>query len=80
MDHLSFFSYPESQIKTWMEFTSGALAAGLPTGALHGDQATAEEGLFVKDLGEAGPGPTFGIGQVASRTHKGSPPFQKKFV
>jgi hypothetical protein len=76
MDHLSLFSYSESQIKTRMKFTPGALAAGLPAGALHGDQATAEEGLFVKDLGETGSSPTFPIGQVASRAHEESPPFQ----
>jgi hypothetical protein len=74
MDHLSLFSYSESQIKTRMKFTPGALAAGLPTGALHGDQATAEERLFVKDLGETGSSPTFPIGQVASRAHEESPP------
>jgi hypothetical protein len=32
MDHLSFFSYPEGQIKARMKFTPGALAARLPTG------------------------------------------------
>ena len=53
-----------------------ALAAGLSTGALHGNQAAAEKGLVVKDLGEAGPSPTFRIGQVASRTHQGSPLFR----
>jgi hypothetical protein len=76
MDHLSLSSHPEGQIKTRMKFTPGALAAGLPAGALHGDQATAEEGLFVKDLGETGSSPTFPIGQVASRAHEASPPFQ----
>ena len=70
MDHLPFFSYPESQIKAGMKLASGALAAGLPAGALHGDEAAAEEGLFVKDLGETGPGPTFWVGQVASGTHR----------
>ena len=67
MDHLSLFSYPEGQIKARMKLASGALAAGLPTGPLHGDEAAAEEGLIVKDLGETGPSPTFRIGQVASR-------------
>ncbi len=76
MNHLSLFSYPESQIKTGMKLASGALAAGLPTGPLHGHEAATEEGLFVKDLGEAGSSPTFRIGQVASRAHKGSPPFK----
>jgi hypothetical protein len=71
MDHLSLFSYPESQIKTGMKLASGALAPGLPAGALHRDEATAEEGLIVKDLSETGPGPTFWIGQVASRAHGG---------
>jgi hypothetical protein len=76
MDHLSLFSHPEGQIKARMKLAPGALAAGLPTGALHGDEAAAEEGLLVKDLGEAGPSPTFRIGQVASRAHEASPPFE----
>jgi len=76
MDHLSFSAHPEGQVKAGMKFTPGALAAGLPTSPLHGDEAAAEEGLFVKDLGETGSSPTFGIGQVASRAHGDSPPFQ----
>jgi hypothetical protein len=76
MDHLSLFSHPEGQIKARMKLAPGALAAGLPTGPLHGNQAAAEEGLFMKDLGETGSSPTFRIGQVASRAHEGSPPFE----
>jgi hypothetical protein len=76
MDHLSLLSHPEGQIKARMKFTAGALAARLSTGALHGDEAATEEGLFVKDLGETGSSPTFRIGQVASRAHWGSPPFE----
>jgi hypothetical protein len=58
-----------------MKLAPGALAAGLPTGPLHGDEAAAEERLFVKDLGETGSNPTFPIWQVASRAHEASPPF-----
>ena len=58
-----------------MKLASGALAAGFSAGAVHGDEAATEEGLIVKDLGETGPGPTFGVGQMTSRTHKESPPF-----
>jgi hypothetical protein len=76
MDHLSLFSYSQGQIKAGMKFAPGALADGLSTGALHRDEAAAEKGLFVKDLGETGSSPTFRIGQVASRAHKGSPPFE----
>jgi hypothetical protein len=76
MDHLSLFSYPQGQIKAGMKLASGALAAGLPTTPLHSDEAAAEQGLLVKDLGETGSSPTFRIGQVASRTHEASPPFQ----
>jgi hypothetical protein len=75
MDHLPFLSHPEGQIKAGMKLASDALAAWLPTGALHGDEAATEEGLIVKDLGETGPGPTFRVGQMTSRTHKESPPF-----
>ena len=70
MDHLSFFSYPEGQIKARMKFTSGALAARLPTGSLHGDEAAAEQRLFVKDLGKARASPSFSVGQMASGTHR----------
>jgi hypothetical protein len=76
MDHLSLFSYSQGQIKAGMKFASGTLAAGFPTGALHRDEAAAEEGLIVKDLGETGSRPTFWVGQVASRAHKSSPPFE----
>jgi hypothetical protein len=69
MDHLSLCSHPQSQIKTWMKLASGALAAGLSTGSLHGDETPAEKGLIVKDLGKPGSSPTFPIGQIASRTH-----------
>jgi hypothetical protein len=77
MDHLSLLSDPQGQIKAGMKLASGALAAGFSTGALHGDEAATEEGLIVKDLGETGPGPTFRVGQMASRTHKDSPPLQE---
>jgi len=75
MDHLPSFSYPEGQIKAGMKLASGALAAGFSAGAVHGDEAATEEGLIVKDLGETGPGPTFRVGQMASRVHGGVPPF-----
>jgi hypothetical protein len=75
-DHLSLFSYSEGQIKARMKLAPGALAAGLPTGPLHGDEAAAEERLFVKDLGETGSSPTFRIWQMASRAHEALPPFQ----
>jgi hypothetical protein len=58
-----------------MKIASGALAAGFSTGTPHGDEAAAEKGLIVKDLGETGSGPPFGVGQMTSRTHKESPPF-----
>jgi hypothetical protein len=70
MDHLSLFSYPEGQVKARMKLASGALAARLSTGALHRDEAAAEEGLIVEDLGEAGAGAAFRIGQMASGTHR----------
>jgi hypothetical protein len=44
-----------------MKLAPGALAARLPTGPLHGDEAPTEEGLFVKKLGESGTGPSFWI-------------------
>jgi len=80
MDHLPFLSHPQGQIKARMKLASGALAAGLPTGALHRDEAATEEGLIMKDLGETGPGPTFRVGQMASRVHGGVPPFIDLYI
>jgi hypothetical protein len=62
MNHLSLFSYPESQIKAWMKFAAVTLAAGLSAGSLHRDKAAQDKGLFVKDLGEAGASPPLRIG------------------
>ena len=62
MDHLSLPSDPEGQVKARMKFAAGALAAGFPAGPLHGNQTATEEGLFVKNLGQTGTGPSFGIG------------------
>jgi hypothetical protein len=62
MDHLSIFSYSESQIKAWMKLTAVTLAAGLSASSLHRDEAAQDKGLFVKDLGEAGASPPFRIG------------------
>jgi hypothetical protein len=76
MDHLSLFSDSKGQIKAGMKLASGALAAGLSASPLHGDEAAAEEGLVVKDLGEAGPGATFRVGQMASRAHGGITSFR----
>jgi hypothetical protein len=61
MDHLSLPSCPEGKVKTWVKLASGAFAARLTTGPLHGDQAATEERLFVKDLREPGTGPSFWI-------------------
>jgi hypothetical protein len=62
MDHLSFSTHPEGQVKAGMKLAPGALAAGFSTGSLHRDEAAQEKGLIVKDLGEAGASPPFGIG------------------
>ena len=62
MDHLSFSAHPEGQVKARMKLAPGALTAGLPTDSLHRDEAAQEKGLIVKDLGEAGTSPPFGIG------------------
>lgn len=70
MDHLSLPFDPEGQVEAWMELTAGTLAAGLSAGPLHGNQTATEEGLFVKDLGETGTSPSFGIGELASGTHR----------
>jgi len=80
MDHLSLFSDSQGQIKAGMELASGALAAGLSAGSLHRDEAAQDQGLFVKDLGEAGASPPFRNGQVASRAHEGSPPFKSVLI
>jgi hypothetical protein len=51
-----------------MEFSPGALTAGLAAATVHGHEATAEEGL-VKELSEPGASAPLGIGQVASMPH-----------
>jgi hypothetical protein len=61
MDHLSLPTHPQGKVKTRVKLASGALAARLPTGPLHGDEAPTEEGLFVKELSETGTGPSFWI-------------------
>jgi hypothetical protein len=76
MDHLSLPSHPQGKVKTRMKLASAALAARLTAAPLHADQAATEERLLVKDLGQAGPSPTFRIGQVASRAHEALPPFE----
>jgi hypothetical protein len=70
MDHLSLPAHPQGKIKTRVQFASGAFAARLTAGPVHGDEAATEEGLFVKDLSEAGTSPTFWIGQMASGAHR----------
>jgi hypothetical protein len=54
MDHLPLFPHPEGQIKSGMEFSSGALASRLATPAGHGDQGADEERFLVEQLGQAG--------------------------
>jgi len=44
MDHLSFFSYSQGQIKTGMKLASVHLQPGFPQVRCMGDEATAEEG------------------------------------
>jgi hypothetical protein len=61
MDHLSLPSHPEGKVKTRVKIASGALTAGLATDPLHGNEAATEERLFVKELGESGPCPSFWI-------------------
>jgi hypothetical protein len=70
MDHLSLPTHPEGKVKPRVKLASGAFAAGLATGAMHGDEAATEERLLVKELGQSGPSPSFWIWQVASRTHR----------
>ncbi len=52
-----------------MEFSSGAFATGFSTGAFHGDEATAEEGFIMEDLGKSGSGPAFFICHMDSGKH-----------
>jgi hypothetical protein len=72
MDHLSLSCHPKGDIQARVKFPSGALATGLSTGALHGDQTPTEEGVFMNDLGESGAGFAFWIGQVVTGAHGGT--------
>jgi hypothetical protein len=70
MDHLSFSPHPQGEIKAGVELASGTLAAGLSTGPLHGDQAATEERVFMDNLGQAGAGTAFWVGEVTSAFHR----------
>jgi hypothetical protein len=61
MDHLSLASDPQGEVKAWVKLATGALATGLSAGPLHGDETATEEGVSMKDLGETGSSPSFGI-------------------
>jgi hypothetical protein len=52
-----------------VEFSSAAFASSLATDSGHGDQRADEQGLLVKELGQAGAGLTFLDGKVATVTH-----------
>jgi len=70
MDHLSFSSHPQGEVKAGVKLASGTLAARLSTGPLHGDQAATEERRLMDNLGEAGSGSAFRIGEVCSASHQ----------
>jgi hypothetical protein len=72
VDHLSFPPHPQGEVKAGVKLASCALAAGLPTGPLHGDQAATKERVFVNKLSKAGTGTAFRIGEVSSASHEDS--------
>ena len=69
MDHLSFLSHPQGQIKPGVEFPSAAFASGLATDSGHGDETADEERLLVEQFGQAGARLAFLRGKVATVTH-----------
>jgi hypothetical protein len=70
MDHFAFLFHPHRQIKSRMKFSAGAFAPFLATKPLHRDQAPAEEGLFVEQFGQSGPGNTLGARKITAVSHK----------
>jgi hypothetical protein len=61
MDHLSLSAHPDGQVKGRMKLALGALAARFSAGSFHRDKAAEDQGLIVKNLGQAGASPSFGI-------------------
>jgi len=72
MDHLALSCHPKGHIEAGVKFSSGAFAAELSTGAIHGDETAAQEWVFMNDLGESGAGFAFWIGQVVTGAHGGT--------
>jgi hypothetical protein len=70
MDHLSFSPHPQGEIKARVKFALGTLAAGLSTSPLHANEAATQERVFVNNLGQAGAGSAFRIGQMRSGSHE----------
>jgi len=62
MDHLSLSAHPDGQVQARMKLAVGAFAARFSTGSFHRDEAAEDQGLLVKELGQAGARPSFGIG------------------
>jgi hypothetical protein len=52
-----------------VQLAPGAFAARLAADPVHGDEAAAQKGLLVEDLGKAGSDPPFGLRQMASVVH-----------
>jgi hypothetical protein len=51
MDHLPLLSHPEGKVETLMQFAPGTFTSRLAAGPVHGDEAAAQKGLLVEDLG-----------------------------
>ena len=61
MDHLSLSAHPDGQVKARMKLALGAFAARFSAGSFHRNEAAEDQGLIVKDLGQAGASPSFGV-------------------
>ena len=53
MDHLSLSAHPDGQVKGRMKLALGALATRFSAGSFHRNEAAEDQGLIVKDLGQA---------------------------
>jgi hypothetical protein len=70
IDHFALVSDTKGEAKSRMKLSLGTLTSLLATDATHGDEAAAEEGFVVHELGEAGTGYPFGTRKLSPMSHR----------
>jgi hypothetical protein len=69
IDHFTLISNTKGQAESRMKLSLATLAPFFATDATHGDEAAAEEGLPVHELGQPGSRNTFGTRKLPSVPH-----------